>query len=113
MWERINDKVNNSVQRALPDPEFKPWLRFRKTEKSNKTLKESCQEFEAAFCKGKHWLKSLDWASVLNKLQNMANAVYKLQVISCCATIHFLSVSNFYLQFNRIVGKVKWRDKMR
>jgi hypothetical protein len=101
MWERINDKVNNGVQRALPDPEFTPWLRFRKTEKSNKILKEdlrkSCQEFEAAFCKGNHWLKSPNWASVLNKFKNMANAVYKLQVISCLATIHFLSVSYFYL----------------
>ena len=85
VWDRINDKVNNGVQRALPDQEFKPWLSFRKTEKSNKQVKEdlrkSSQEFEAAFNKGKHWLKSPGWDSVLKKLTAMANAVYKLQVI--------------------------------
>jgi len=53
VWERIHDKVNNGVQRDLPDPEFRSSLNFRKLEKSNKVVKEdlrkSSQEFEAAF----------------------------------------------------------------
>ena len=84
VWERINDKVNNGVQRDLPSPEFMSWVTFRKLEKSNKIVKEdlrkSVQEFEAAFSKGKAWLRTPQWASTFKSLQAMSNAVYKLQV---------------------------------
>ena len=68
VWERINDNVNNGVQRDPPDPDLKPWFCFRKVEKSNKTVKEdlrkSSQEFEAAFNKGKAWLRTPVWAPI-------------------------------------------------
>ncbi len=84
VWERINDKVNNGVQRDLPSSEFMSWFTFRKLENSNKIVKEdlrkSVQKFVAAFIKGKAWLRTSEWASTFKSLQAMSNAVYKLQV---------------------------------
>ena len=59
-------------------------MSFRKTSRSNKTVKEdlrkACMEFDAAFVKGKAWMNSPVWVTVSNQFRGMARAVSKLQV---------------------------------
>jgi len=56
VWERINDKVNNGVQRDFASSEFMSRVTFRNLEKYNKIVKENLrklvQEFRSAFSKG-------------------------------------------------------------
>ena len=85
MWDRIHDKHNNGVRLHSIDPELRSWLKFRKVERSNKTVKEdlrkTCQEFDAAFSKGRPWLQTSVWASELKRLKAFSDAVFKLQVL--------------------------------
>ena len=68
----------------LPPPQWEAWVKFRKTERSNKVVKEdlrkACLEFDAAFLKGKAWMNSPAWVTVSNQFRGMARAVSKLQV---------------------------------
>ena len=83
-WKAIHDNHNSGASRMLPPPEWEKWVQFRKTEKSNKTIKEdiklACTELDAAFLKGKTWLRKRDWLEIAGRLTAMSKALERLQV---------------------------------
>ena len=89
-WKAINDKHNSGTARPIPPAEWEKWMSFKKTDKCNKVIrddvKQACLQLDAAFVKGKAWLRKPQWLEVFGRLKAMSNALEKLQVrvFICC-----------------------------
>jgi hypothetical protein len=78
----------------LPPQEWEAWFNFRKTEHTNKTIKEdirkACQEFDAALFNGKAWINKTQWRKVAGHFKAVSEALGNLQV--CFLLLAFVSI---------------------
>lgn len=120
-WAAIHDKHNSGAAQLLPPPEWEKWFSFRKTDKSNKVIRDDVKnavcELDAALTKGRAWLRKDKWRLLYGRLNTMRTALEKLQVsrlFNCC--LKFASRNCYFTTdkccvLHRIVETIKRKGR--